>query len=301
MKAQGRTNRATTVALSVIVVILAGSLVFVIAMPQLVTRPITTTSTQTITATSTAAVTAGNTSTCFSPAPGQGLPVGRWFTARVNYSGSWEALAVVYDNESPIFSRCYTGNGQGFFEYLNGSLSSSATIRVTATKLDGGTGALTVAVNGNINSTNTPYGSVTVSAPVNGNTFSTTSTEATGLQRSGPISTYPAAWGLYSSCPGFSTQGNTTTLSNLSIVTYPNSWNTTTIVTLDQVYESIIGSSAFAQTASGHGWVVYSWVFDQGGSTNMPPYSNDIIGYFILTNETSPNGYVTAYYDIQNG
>lgn len=33
----------------------------------------------------------------------------------------------------------------------------------------------------------------------------------------------------------------------------------------------------------------------------MPPYSNDIIGYFVLTNGATPNGYVTAYYDIQNG
>ena len=33
----------------------------------------------------------------------------------------------------------------------------------------------------------------------------------------------------------------------------------------------------------------------------MPPYSNDIIGYLILTNGVSPNCYVTAYYDIQNG
>jgi hypothetical protein len=127
-----------------------------------------------------------------------------------------------------------------------------------------------------------------------------TSSETTDLLRSGPISQYPAAWGLYSSCPGFSTQGNTTTLSNLSIVTYPNSWNTTSIVTLDQVYTSIINSPAFASTTSGYGWVVYSWSFDQGGSTNMPPNSNDIVGYFILTNATSPNGYVTAYYDIQN-
>jgi hypothetical protein len=33
----------------------------------------------------------------------------------------------------------------------------------------------------------------------------------------------------------------------------------------------------------------------------MPPGSNDIVGFFILTNGTTPNGYVTAYYDIQNG
>lgn len=126
-------------------------------------------------------------------------------------------------------------------------------------------------------------------------------TGSTELPRSGPISRYPAAWGIYSSCPGFSKQGNTTTLNGLTSVSYPNSWNTTTIVTLAQVYDSIIDSSAFAGVASGHGWVVYSWFFVQGGSNN--PFSNGdtIVGFFILTNGVSPNGYVTAYYDIQNG
>jgi hypothetical protein len=125
-------------------------------------------------------------------------------------------------------------------------------------------------------------------------------TSTTELPRSGPISTYPAAWGFYSSCNGFNSKGNTTTL-GLGSVTYPDSWNTTTVVTLTQVYDTILGSSAFTSAASGHGWVVYSWVFNEGGSGNMPPYSNDIIGYFILTNGVSPNGYATAYYDIQNG
>lgn len=113
----------------------------------------------------------------------------------------------------------------------------------------------------------------------------------TNLSRSGPISTYPSAWGFYSSCPGFNTEGNTTTLVD----------NTTTLATLTQVYGSITSSSAFTSVAYGHGWVVYSWVSNDGGSGNMPPYSIDIIGYFILTNGVSPNGYVTAYYDIQNG
>ena len=125
-------------------------------------------------------------------------------------------------------------------------------------------------------------------------------TSTTELPRSGPISTYPAAWGFYSSCPGFNAQGNTTTL-GLTPEEYPNSWNTTKIVTLTQIYDSIIDSPAFASVTSGHGWVVYSWVSDEGGSGNMPPYSNDIIGYFILTNGVSPNGYVTAYYDTQDG
>ena len=132
-------------------------------------------------------------------------------------------------------------------------------------------------------------------------TLSVTSSEMIGLQRSGPFSTYPAAWGIYSVCPGFKNTGNTTTLNNLSIVQYPNSWNTTTVVTLDQVYEDIISSSAFASLPSGQGWFVYSWAFIEGGSTNIPPNTDDVVGYFILTNATSPDGYITAYYNIQNG
>lgn len=135
-------------------------------------------------------------------------------------------------------------------------------------------------------------------ATTTSSTSSAASTETVGLQRSGPISNYPAAWGIYSSCPGFSTQGEIATASNLSNVTYPDSWNTTTIETLSQVYESIVESSTFANTASGHGWVVYSWSFEQGDSPDLPSY---IVGNFILTNATSPNGYVTAYYEVPNG
>jgi len=120
------------------------------------------------------------------------------------------------------------------------------------------------------------------------------------LQRSGPMSTYPAAWGLFSSCPGFPTQGNITTL-GIGNLTYPNSWNTTTIVTLYQVYESIIDSSDFANATSGTGWVVYSWYFVRGGSNNPFPSGNTIVGNFILTNSIEPDGYVTAYYNIVNG
>jgi len=127
-----------------------------------------------------------------------------------------------------------------------------------------------------------------------------TNSSSESLQRSGPISTYPAAWGLFSSCPGFPTQGNITTL-GLGNVTYPNSWNTTTIVTLNQVYESIISSSVFTNVSSGHRWVVYSWSFIQGSSSNLSPNSTDIVGYFILTNAYAPDGYVTAYYNIENG
>jgi hypothetical protein len=152
--------RATQVALSIIVVILVGLLAFTAGSQRFVTRTVTSTTTQTMSA--------GSTEPPCSPAaPLQGLPAGGyWFTARVNYSGPWVALAVIYDRGTSILAKCYTGVGQGFFEHENSSFDSAAMIRITASKLDGGTGALTAAVNGNINSTSAPYGSVTVSASV---------------------------------------------------------------------------------------------------------------------------------------
>ena len=96
-----------------------------------------------------------------------GLPIPTpmpWFTAGVNYAGPWEATAVVYDHGSPVFAGCYTGTGQGYFEYQNPSLSKNASIMITAVKLDNGTGSLFVAVNGSTNSTGLPYGVVTVRA-----------------------------------------------------------------------------------------------------------------------------------------
>jgi len=169
-------------------VMLAGSLATVITMPQIITHgvttgstqtithPVTTTSTRTITypvtttSTSTETITTGNAnSSCLTTPSLPILPVPNapWFTAGVNYSGPWEALAVVYNQGSPTFSGCYTGDGQGYFIYQASGLSSTASIRITATKLDGSPGTLFAAVNGNTNSTNVPYGSATVSALVN--------------------------------------------------------------------------------------------------------------------------------------
>ena len=128
----------------------------------------------------------------------------------------------------------------------------------------------------------------------------TLTTATTGLQGSGPIDTYPAGWSIFSGCPGSPQTGNTTTLSNLPL-SYPDSWNTTTVVTLGQVYGDVVSSSAFTTISAGHGWVVYSWSFIEDGPTTPPQNSDDIVGYFILTNGASPDGYVTAYYDIENG
>lgn len=97
----------------------------------------------------------------------QGLPnpTDRWFTARVDFSGPWEATAVVNDHGSTAFAGCYVGSGQGYFEYGSQSLSNNASILITALKLDNSTGTLFAAVNGNTNSTNLPYGIVTIRAP----------------------------------------------------------------------------------------------------------------------------------------
>jgi hypothetical protein len=128
--------------------------------------------TNTVTMTTTLYITLPITFTnvgCVSTMPGYQTPTpgAPWFTAGVNYSGPWEAVATVYNKGSPIFSQCYTGFTQGQFIYQNSNLTSTARIRITATKLDGSTGVLHVAVNGFVNSTAIPFGSATVSAPVN--------------------------------------------------------------------------------------------------------------------------------------
>lgn len=141
----------------------------------------------------------------------------------------------------------------------------------------------------------------TARAPNLGGSSVQTSSGTAAVRRSGPISTYPAAWGIFSSCPGQPKTGNITTFSNLSTNPYPDSWNTTKVVTLGQVYQAIISSPTFMDTTSGHGWVVSWWNFIPGASTDFPPDSPDIVAYFIMTNATSPNGYVWAFYDIQTG
>jgi hypothetical protein len=125
-----------------------------------------------------------------------------------------------------------------------------------------------------------------------------TSAEQTAAktQRSGPISTFPAYWTSF--CDP-KVKGNTTTKSNLSNVTYPDLWNTTTVVHLAQVSQTIVDSPAFVNVSTGHGWVVASWYFGERSGPVRPGY--DIFGFFVLTKDGSPDGYVTTYYEILNG
>jgi hypothetical protein len=114
-----------------------------------------------------------NTNLCQTPLSQQGLPVAGspWFTATVNYSGSWVAtFAIVTQARSGVVisssevSGCYVGHGRGFFEYQAAELNKSSTIHILATKLGGDSGVLYVAVDGVVNSTTLPFGSATVSA-----------------------------------------------------------------------------------------------------------------------------------------
>ncbi len=114
--------------------------------------------------------------------------------------------------------------------------------------------------------------------------------------RSGPISTFPASWicsdGAFSA-PSNISSGSRTTTNELSGIVYPDLWNTTTRVSLVDVYATIIHSPAFVNVSSGDGWVTTSWWFDSA-------IEHDIHGEFILTNGTSPVGYVSVSYDILN-
>ena len=99
----------------------------------------------------------------------QGLPspTAPWFTARVNYSGNWRASITVFTEgrmSGAVTTECFTGRGQGFFLYQTAGLSKTSTAQVIATKLDGASTTLDVAVNGFTNSTALPYGNATVLA-----------------------------------------------------------------------------------------------------------------------------------------
>ena len=279
-----------SVVIGIIVVILIATVAFVLYSPASTSHGDSPT------------VIATNTSICISP----GQPLGA-FVRVLNAS----TLTPVLGAEVTASRNTSTSCGGEAFTTVQETFTTNATEWYSLSTLNGGTYQIMVTYLSHAYNLTLPLGlSIfncgTLYLP-SGQTNVTTSTQAScagtsapASYRSGPISTYPAAWGIFSSCPGFSTEGNATTLP-LTPVAYPDSWNTTTIVTLNQVYESIIDSSAFAGIASGHGWVVYSWSFMQGGSTTVPPNSDDIVGYFILTNGFSPDGYVTAYYDIQDG
>jgi hypothetical protein len=109
-----------------------------------------------------------------------------------------------------------------------------------------------------------------------------------GVERSGPISTYPASW---TDACGLPVQGNLTT--NESFI--PSSTN----ITLNQVYSDIINSANFTHVSVGLGWVTTSWSIQEDSG---PGYSYEyVIGQFVLLNASHPDGYVQGNYNLETG
>jgi hypothetical protein len=85
------------------------------------------------------------------------------FNVWVNYHGPWNATLNAYSGPALDFTQCYTGSGTGFVHLNNWNPNGSALLQVSAQKMDGSSGNLTLTVNGGTNSTVAPYGFVSVS------------------------------------------------------------------------------------------------------------------------------------------
>ena len=249
-------------------------------------KAVTTTATQTSVSTSTL------TEACTGAGYGPSTLFFR-FTAVVNYSGPWNATLTAFSGLGAVFTQCYFGNGAGLIELNDWNPNGSATLQVIAHKMDGSSGNLTLMVNNETSSTSAPFGSVLVSASL-----------PSGLtpieDRTGPISSFPASW--IDTCNQTATGNTTTSTSALDL-------NISSIfdhIDLNQIYAQVISSPSFIQQSEGRGWVVTQWYAtqeyaSQEGGTGISSELDQVTGMFILTNNGAPDGYVSAYYNLQNG
>lgn len=148
------------IALLIVIMLVASSLAVVLVMPK--SRQ-TALATGTSTGVTSMEVTNAN---CSQASSARDLPVPGYavFSAEVNHSGPWSATAMVFQSGAPVSRSCYSGSGAGYILLQNKYIVNNSTMTLLATKLGGGTGTLTVRVNGNSNSTTLPYGTAMVSA-----------------------------------------------------------------------------------------------------------------------------------------
>ena len=102
---------------------------------------------------------------CSSPSQLPVLPssVGPGYSWSVNYSGRWNATAVgITGNGSVRFDQCYTSIGPGYVYVPNWSPTAGTTLTVTAYKMDSSDAVLSLAMNGDLKNTTSPYGSTSV-------------------------------------------------------------------------------------------------------------------------------------------
>jgi hypothetical protein len=111
-------------------------------------------------------------------------------------------------------------------------------------------------------------------------------------ERSGPISTWPAAWSNVCNIPGQSKGNDTTNVDNVHTSYTTGLGN----LTLDQLYSSITSSQSFKNYTAEKGWVTTYW----GSQLISGPGFSDsyIVTTFILLSHGKPNGYLTTYYNI---
>lgn len=118
------------------------------------------------------------------------------------------------------------------------------------------------------------------------------SQSAAPQERSGPISTWPAAWSNVCNVPGQSKGNDTTNIGNIHTSYTTGLGN----LTLNQLYSSIINSQSFKNYTAEKGWVTTYW----GSQLISGPGFSDsyIVTTFILVSHGKPNGYLTTYYNI---
>ena len=112
------------------------------------------------------------------------------------------------------------------------------------------------------------------------------------LERSGPVSTFPASW--LQPCSAGAT-GNLTTGVYLNL----NSSSSLDHVNINQVYAQILNLSSFASKTVGHGWVVSEWT-EIGPSQNSGT-AGQVVASFILISGEAPSGYLYITYDLASG
>lgn len=103
---------------------------------------------------------------CTSPSSLPVLPTALpGYSWSVNYTGRWNATAVgITGNGTIRFDQCYTSIGSGYVYIPDWSPSAGTTLTVTAHKMDAGNAMLTLAMNGELKNTTSPYGAASVEA-----------------------------------------------------------------------------------------------------------------------------------------
>jgi hypothetical protein len=208
------------------------------------------------------------------------------FDVAVDYSGPWNATLTVYSGTAAVFAQCYVGSGPGYVVLNDWNPNGTALLKVSAHKMDGGSGNLTLSANASSNDTAAPFGSASVSV-------SLPPTSSPDQARSGPISSFPNSW--VDVC-NQSVTGNTTTSVDVDL----NISSTLDHINLDQIYAQVISSPSFVQQSAGRGWVVAEWTAGEASGTGISGELDQVTGLFILTNDGAPDGYIWTYYDLQN-